>query len=742
MLTATEKHNAAKLLPGIEKEIEALNGKLVRAATLATNDSRKFTEAEILLDEVIAGCVTATALSGELSTFGTATGEALKLSSIKDASAELKKQVEAVRALLPQIVGLPSHEKIQKQLGEIDVLIDAVPADSTEKPDVALKTPSEQCDAANLAIRRIIDLGYAEARKEAAGKITPLEARCKDTPLGPKAAEIKTVTLAASDLHATTEDYTAAMELLAKVTTECEALTLIADKMDKYTTDQPGLETKVDDLEPKRPQIGTEIDDLKKLLTEAKDKANLGDYAAAVAKLEEVQTGLSLASKLVDVREKIATPPTNDTEFEALKTSCINLMAQPGGPDKVDAIVAALPAKSQRYVMMALMMARFDLKEFKQFKTDKIWKCHWDACDGRNYEGDTKCKKCNKTRQFWTCGHSPCKNKNQWVTSCEACSLDDSGCTNGAAKVESSYNTDNLVADDYTKGNKSIKRLYEVFKMVPESQTKENDKLQKIIRYKENTGGAAYGGDTIFMNCGKAGEDGSIDYAEQLLPGSEKNKKYFPAPDPSAPDGDARKDVYQMDPKCQPKPGTVDPGKKKPYFDFAALHEIGHAVDDKKKFMAKNGSKDEYGGWISYGRDVTRIAKVANDHFKFNQAYLEERLSGNTPDLPDLLVDSRTLTDQQWLDLQAKVNDWCDGIKVSKNLWWDGSNSARLSIGGRVYQEAYAGTWVSYKLSARNQGIHGYQFRAPGEWFAEIYAAYHSKILKDEHPSASWLSKL
>ncbi len=742
LITATQKHNGAKLLPGIEKEIEALNGKLVRAATLATNDSRKFAEAEILLDEVIAGCVTATTLSGELNRFGIATGDALKLGTIKDASAELKKQVEAVRALLPQIVGLPAHEKIQKQLGEIDVLIDAVPADSTEKPDVALKTPSEQCDAANLAIRRIIDLGYAEARKEAAGKITPLEARCKDTPLAPKAAEIKTVTLAASDLQATTEDYMAAMELLANVTADCQALTLIADKMDKYTTDQPGIETKVDDLEPKRPHIGTEIDDLKKLLTEAKDKADLGDYVAAVAKLEEVQTGLTLASKLVDVREKIATPPTNDTEFEALKTSCIELMAQSGGAAKVDAIVAALPAKAQRYVMMALMMARFDLTEFKQFKTDKIWNCHWDTCDGRNYEGDTKCKKCNKTRQYWTCGHSPCKNKNQWVTNCEACGLDDSGCTEGAAKIESSYDTDNLVADDYTKGNKSIKRLYEVFKMVPESQTKENDKLQKIIRYKENTGGAAYGGDTIFMNCGKAGEDGSIDYAEQLLPGSPRYEKYFPAPDPSAPDGDARKDVYQMDPKCQPKPGTVDPGTKKPYFDFAALHEIGHAVDDKKKFMAKNGSKDEYGGWINYGGDVTKIAKVANDHFKFNQAYIEERLSGNTPDLPDLPVDSRALTDQQWLDLQAKINDWCDGIKVKKNLWWDGSNSARLSIGGRVYQEAYAGTWVSYKLSARNQGIHGYQFRAPGEWFAEIYAAYHSKILKDEHPSASWLSKL
>ncbi len=743
LLSATEKLTAAKLLPGIEKETDSLDNKMQRAATAATNDSRKFAEAQILLDEVIAGCVTATTLSGELLTFGTATGDAIKLGTIKDASAELKKQVAAVRALLPQIVGLPSHAKIQKQLGEIDVLIDAIPADTTEKPNVALKIPSEQCDAANLAIRRIIDLGYAEARKEAVGKMTPLDSRCKDTPLAPKAAEIKTVSLAASDLKATTEDYTAAMELLAKVTAECAALTLIADKMDKYTTDQPGLEIKVNDLEPKRPQIGTEIDDLKKLLTEAKDKADLGDYAAAVAKLEEIQTGLTLTDKLADVKSKIATPPTNDLEFEALKTSCISLMAQPGGAAKVDAIVAAMPAKVQRFVMMAVMMARFDLDEFKQFKSDMIWDCPWTPCTGRNYQDDTHCSTCSKTRKFWMCGHDPCNNMNSWdVAVCEACGLDDAGCTDDEAKIESSYETKNLESDDLTMGNKSLKRLYEVFKMVPDSQTKDNDKLKKVIRYKQDTDGAAYGDDTIYMHCGRAGDDGSSDYAEELLPGSPMYEEYFPAPDPSAPDGDARKDVYQMDPKCQPKPGTVDPGKKKPYFDFATLHEIGHAVDDKKKFMAKNGSKDEYGGWINYGGDVTKVAKIANDHFKFNQAYIEERLSGNTPNLPDLVVDARALTDQQWLDLQTKVNDWCDGIKMDKDLWWDGSNSARLSIAGRVYQEAYEGSWVSYKLSARNQGIHGYQFRAPGEWFAELYAAYHSKILKDDHPCDSWLSKL
>jgi hypothetical protein len=43
-------------------------------------------------------------------------------------------------------------------------------------------------------------------------------------------------------------------------------------------------------------------------------------------------------------------------------------------------------------------------------------------------------------------------------------------------------------------------------------------------------------------------------------------------------------------------------------------------------------------------------------------------------------------------------------------------------------------------LDARKRGIHGYQFRAPGEWFAELYAAYYMGMLKPEHPAVKdWL---
>ncbi len=43
-----------------------------------------------------------------------------------------------------------------------------------------------------------------------------------------------------------------------------------------------------------------------------------------------------------------------------------------------------------------------------------------------------------------------------------------------------------------------------------------------------------------------------------------------------------------------------------------------------------------------------------------------------------------------------------------------------------------------YDPGARARAISTYQFRSPYEWFSELYAAYHSKKLKDTHPSVAW----
>ena len=49
---------------------------------------------------------------------------------------------------------------------------------------------------------------------------------------------------------------------------------------------------------------------------------------------------------------------------------------------------------------------------------------------------------------------------------------------------------------------------------------------------------------------------------------------------------------------------------------------------------------------------------------------------------------------------------------------------------------------VSPLASARSKGLTGYQFRAPGEWFAELYAGWKSGRLGPKHPALEWLKKL
>ena len=88
---------------------------------------------------------------------------------------------------------------------------------------------------------------------------------------------------------------------------------------------------------------------------------------------------------------------------------------------------------------------------------------------------------------------------------------------------------------------------------------------------------------------------------------------------------------------------------------------------------------------------------------------------------------------------------WCKDIRMNggKGVWSSkGSVASSVQVGGRVYQESYAGKWNSYDLAARQKGISSYQFRADGEWFAELYAAYNLGKLPENHPNYkvfSWI---
>lgn len=179
------------------------------------------------------------------------------------------------------------------------------------------------------------------------------------------------------------------------------------------------------------------------------------------------------------------------------------------------------------------------------------------------------------------------------------------------------------------------------------------------------------------------------------------------------------------------------------YLAFAAAHEVGHGVDDARGFMATHGSGEEYGGWITFGGGLQSLADIIGADVRYAEFYktLEQRryildklmsAPAVAPTVaPGSAADNARIAFDLWHSIATSANVFrrqgdCDAIKIDKH----------------VYHEAYARTWVGYLATARSKALTGYQFRAPGEWFAELYAGYRSGKLKDTHPAMAWLKTL
>jgi len=266
----------------------------------------------------------------------------------------------------------------------------------------------------------------------------------------------------------------------------------------------------------------------------------------------------------------------------------------------------------------------------------------------------------------------------------------------------------------------SLNKIYELFTKVPDKHTKDNPSFAKVKRYKGDPGDltskARAKGDyytssekEIVLSVGRPGQ---YDYTLQ-----------DPGELPDVTEGDCK---------------LADDVKPK-HFDNNTLHEAAHAIDDKKGFMRRNGSGADYGGWIDHGGDVMPAAKAAASALNYDPMYIAKYLmneASNPEPPPPTGVDA---TD--WDAARDKAKTWADAIRKSENPWAKGTlcnkniTNGGLAIAGRVYHQAYDDKWVSYLAEKRKQGVTGYQFRAPGEWFAELYAAYGNRKLKAGHPA-------
>ncbi|MGC1506388.1 MAG: hypothetical protein WA782_19905 [Sulfitobacter sp.] len=272
-----------------------------------------------------------------------------------------------------------------------------------------------------------------------------------------------------------------------------------------------------------------------------------------------------------------------------------------------------------------------------------------------------------------------------------------------------------VVSDVDGEGQKlpaaNIRRFYDEMSKLPESNTLDNDSLLTF----EQVGGKGLGSEYNTQEKRVLMRDG--DEAESRVYGIS-----------------IEHEIGEIDEDAIPKPGQARTG-----FSWNTLHEVGHAVDDKLGYMKKHGER--LAGWKVYGADVKEPAKAIADQFKFDADYVAEYMIGSAGrKMP--MPDPVGCDAEEWRRRMEECRNFVDRAREGNKPWQSASVAAACAIGNYTYVESYAGNWSRYSTDQRKYAVSGYQFRAPGEWFSEIYAAVASDRLNDNHPHRDEIAKL
>jgi hypothetical protein len=173
---------------------------------------------------------------------------------------------------------------------------------------------------------------------------------------------------------------------------------------------------------------------------------------------------------------------------------------------------------------------------------------------------------------------------------------------------------------------------------------------------------------------------------------------------------------------------------------YTIRHETGHSVDANIGWSSgPEPAKPERGGWHTY---YATHAATATDMI----ADAKSGIAGLTaPQQADVIAEIATsMTNRSTTGQLARVRarPWYVGLAAPvktavtddptfeavdvglKTPWYQAADGG-THLDTHIYQESYTPTWVRYEHQARNRKVSDYQFRSPGEWFADTYAWYY-----------------
>lgn len=255
-----------------------------------------------------------------------------------------------------------------------------------------------------------------------------------------------------------------------------------------------------------------------------------------------------------------------------------------------------------------------------------------------------------------------------------------------------------------------LRRLWTIFEQLPPGHIQDNDQLDSFLRAGKNDGSGVYYSQF---------DAGVVEYSSTSATGS-----YGAI---MVPDG---------------KGGQKDVGLNTNVNTFSTVvrHEVGHSVDAKIGASAEGGyvrTAANAGQWRTYGSSdafveaiVSAGGGMSGHGYPSEQAYRKamDRAVSKAEDFAEALHHVDASVAAPAAGATGPVAAVLDKTRwlASTNPWY--SNPDRQDVGGRLWQRPYdGGDYVSFVKSARaDHGVSGYQFRAPGEWFAEAYAVYYS----------------